>query len=90
MSKEILINSLNKGFEAIKELDESGIEFWRARELMSVLGYSTWRRFEDVIKKAKQACINSRQFPQDHFADTGKMTKVGYGIARLIDYNSNL
>lgn len=85
MTKEIILNSMNKGFEEIKEIDENGIEFWRARNLMSVLGYSTWRRFEDVVKKAQQSCVSSRQFPQDHFADTGKMTEIGHGIARRLD-----
>jgi DNA-damage-inducible protein D len=75
----------SKDFESIKKLDENGVEYWKARELMAVLGYSTWRRFEDVIIKAKQACVNSRQFPQDHFADIGKMTQIGHGIVRRLD-----
>ena len=73
------------GFESIKKIDENGVEYWTARELMYVLEYATWRRFEDVIKKAKQACIKSRQFPQDHFAGTGKMTQIGHGIVRKLD-----
>jgi DNA-damage-inducible protein D len=75
----------SKDFESIKKLDENGVEYWTARELMSVLDYSTWRRFEDVINKAKQACVNSRQFPQDHFADVGKLTQIGHGIIRKLD-----
>ncbi|MBP9701930.1 MAG: DNA damage-inducible protein D [Candidatus Pacebacteria bacterium] len=85
MSEEITINSPHKDFESIKHIDAEGVEYWTARELMLVLGYSTWRRFEDTIKRAQQACLNSRQFPQDHFADTGKLTKVGHGIARQLD-----
>jgi DNA-damage-inducible protein D len=85
MSEEIIINSLHKNFESIKKIDENGIEYWTARELMLILGYSTWRRFEDVIKRAQQACVNSRQFPQDHFADIGNMTKIGHGIVRRLD-----
>lgn len=78
---------LSKNFESIKKLDENGVEYWTARELMGVLGYETWRRFEDVIKKAKQACINSRQFPQDHFASAGKMVGIGSKTTRkLQDY----
>ncbi len=85
MTNEIILNSPNKDFESIKKIDENGMEYWTARELMSVLGYSTWRRFEDVIVKAKQSCVNSRQFPQDHFVDTGKMTQIGHGIVRKLD-----
>ncbi len=85
MSQEIIINNPMKDFESIKKIDENGFEYWIARELMSILGYSTWRRFEDVINRAKQSCINSRQFPQDHFVDTGNMTTIGHGIVRKLD-----
>ena len=35
----------NKMFEDIKHIDEFGNEYWLARELMSVLGYTLWQRF---------------------------------------------
>lgn len=84
-NNNIIINSPHKDFESIKKIDESGVEYWTARELMLVLGYETWRRFEDVVKRAKEACINSKQFSMDHFVDTDKMTKVGHGIVRKLD-----
>ncbi len=49
----------NKTFEDIKHIDENGIEFWYARELQSVLNYIEWRKFENVINKAKESCKNS-------------------------------
>ncbi len=79
------VNGPSRDFESIKKLDENGVEYWTARELMSVLGYSKWENFEFVIKKAKQACINSRQFPQDHFPDIGKMAHIGSGMVRKLD-----
>ena len=39
MSNEIITVSLNKDFESIKKIDENGIEYWEARELMQILGY---------------------------------------------------
>ena len=75
----------NKGFESIKKIDENGVEYWTARELMVVLGYSKWQRFEEVLDKAKDSCINSRQFPQDHFTDTGKMVGIGSKTSRKIE-----
>ncbi len=75
----------SKNFESIKKLDENGVEYWTARELMSVLGYTLWQNFESVIAKAKQSCVNSRQFPQDHFIDVNKMTHLGHGIVRKLD-----
>ncbi|MEK7184964.1 MAG: DNA damage-inducible protein D [Patescibacteria group bacterium] len=85
MIEEITLNGGHKMFEDIKKIDGNGIEYWTARELMLILGYSTWRRFEDVIKRAQQACLNSRQFPQDHFADTGKLIRIAKDAMRKID-----
>lgn len=47
------INQFQNSFESIKEYTPEGIEFWRARNLMSLLGYNTeYRHFEPVIQKA--------------------------------------
>ena len=72
-----LINRTEKDFESIKHIDENGIEFWYARELMIVLEYKQWRRFEQVIERAKEACKNSNISTDDHFADVGKIVKAG-------------
>ena len=68
-------NYTNQTFEDIKHTDENGIEFWYARELMKILEYKQWRRFENVIDKAKQACENSGISVFEHFADVGKLSK---------------
>ena len=68
-------NYTNQTFEDIKHTDENGIEFWYARELMKILEYKQWRRFENVIDKAKQACENSGISVFKHFADVGKLSK---------------
>ena len=85
MSQELIFNGPHKDFESIKKIDENDVEYWTAREIMEILGYSKWQNFEMVVKKAQQACINSRQFPQDHFTDISKMTQVGHGIVRRLD-----
>ncbi len=72
-----LINKTEKDFESIKHIDENGIEFWYARELMTVLEYKQWRRFEQVIERAKEACKNSNISIDDHFAGVGKIVKAG-------------
>ena len=64
-------------FEKIKHLDENGDEYWSARELQTILGYSQWRRFEDSISRAKIACETVGFNVSDHFADSGKMVKAG-------------
>lgn len=47
------IDKNNKSFEYIKHIDENGVEFWYARELMPILQYSNWQNFEKIIDKAK-------------------------------------
>ena len=72
-------------FEDIKHIDEEGNEYWLAREIQKVLGYTQWRRFESVIKKANMACENSNIKLEDHFAEVGKMIHLGKGGTRYID-----
>lgn len=88
MNDELIITSPSKKFEEIKKIDENGIEYWEARELMTVLGYSKWSNFENiVIEKAKIACNNSGQSTENHFADVGKMVDLGSGSKRQVkDY----
>jgi len=85
MTEEITISEPSKGFEDIKHIDENGVEFWAARELMGLLGYSKWSNFQEVINKSKKSCINSIQMINDHFADIGKMVIIGSGTARKLD-----
>ncbi|UWG96515.1 hypothetical protein LPY66_16715 [Dehalobacter sp. DCM] len=74
-----------KTFEAIKHFTTEGIEFWYARELKVVLEYQQWRRFNEVIDKAKIACQNSGNILSDHFANVGKMVDIGSGAEREIE-----
>ena len=78
--KEIDKNS--KTFEDIKHIDENGIEFWYAREIMEVLQYSKWQNFEKIIDKAKTSCKNSDISVFDHFVDVDKMVQIGLGAER--------
>ena len=78
--KEIYNN--NKSFEEIKHIDENGVEFWYARELMPILQYSNWQNFEKIINKAKISCENSNINVLDHFTDINKMVQIGSGAER--------
>jgi len=71
-------------FEDIKHTNEIGQEYWSARELFEVLEYIKWDKFILVIEKAKQACKNSGQDPEDHFPRVGKMVVIGSGAQRDI------
>ena len=76
------IDKTNKLFEDVKHVDENGIEFWYARELMPILQYSNWQNFEKIIDKAKISCKNSDISVSDHFTDVSKMVKIGSGAYR--------
>ena len=69
------IDKNNKSFEDIKHIDENGIEFWYARELMPILQYSNWQNFERIIDKAKISCENSGISVFEHFTDVNKLSK---------------
>ena len=72
----------NKTFEDIKHVDEFSNEYWYARELQVVLDYKEWRKFENVISKAMDACKNSGVNNLDHFVGAAKMVQIGSGAER--------
>jgi len=72
-------------FESIKHFNEAEQEFWFARELQSILKYTEWRNFINIIDKAKTACVNSGASLEDHFVDVNKMVEIGSGAEREID-----
>ena len=71
-----------QSFESLKRINSHGAEYWSARELQALLGYSQWRRFEDAIKRAIVSCQTSGNVPENHFAGAGKMVTVGSGAER--------
>lgn len=74
-------------FEAIRHTDDEGNEFWYARELQPVLEYSKWERFQNVLRKAEQACDNSGHLIEHHFYPIEKLVELGSGAKRKIqDY----
>ena len=54
-------------FDAIRRVRPDGSECWSARELMPLLGYSTWPKFTDAIERAKAACTNAGTNVDQHF-----------------------
>ena len=82
----------NNTFESIKHVDENGMEFWYARELQTVLNYTQWRRFNEVITKAKEACKLSNNNIFDHFASVGNMSseELADNLFRIVQTESKL
>ncbi len=78
------INKLNKTFEQYA-YEQDGIEYWLARELQELLGYSDWRNFLNTISKAKESCKTTGEAVSDHFVDVNKMVIIGSGAEKQID-----
>jgi DNA-damage-inducible protein D len=72
-------------FTDIRQTDESGAEFWYARDLQQVLEYTEWRNFEKVVNKAITACKKAGYDPNDHFVGVNKMVPLGSGAVREIE-----
>ena len=75
----------NQTFESIKHMDENGVEFWYARELMNVLQYAKWENFKKVIEKAMIDCENSGISIKDCFPDVRKPIISGKGKEEFIE-----
>ena len=80
MDKDTIVK-LNKNFEEYA-YEQDGIEYWLARELQELWGYSDWRNFSNAINKAKESCQTTGEAVSDHFVDVTKMVKIGSGAER--------
>jgi DNA-damage-inducible protein D len=81
-----IVARLHSSFEQMVHQEaQTGVEYWLARDLQMLLGYTQWRSFEAVIQKAVTSCENSGYDPKDHFAHARKMVDLGSGAKREID-----
>lgn len=77
-----------RSFEDLKSTNAHGAEYWSARDLQPLLGYSQWRRFENAIEKAMISCKQSGNDPAYHFAGAGKVITAGKGAVHNVgDYH---
>ena len=83
--KTEVVFQLTETFEGHAYQTESGVEYWLARDLQHLLGYTKWDNFLNVLSKARTACEISGHEVKDHFADVGKMVELGSGSRREID-----
>lgn len=82
--KTELVQSLTTNFEAHAQQTETGIEFWLARDIQYLLGYTKWDNFLNVVSKAKTACEVSGHAVPDHFADVGKTIAMPKGAEKEV------
>jgi DNA-damage-inducible protein D len=86
--KRETIDQLCADFERLVQVEQdTGVEFWLARDLQTVLGYDKWENFAKVIERAATACKTAGNEPADHFLEARKMVGLGSGAQREItDY----
>ena len=77
-------------FDSIKRVGENGAEYWSARDLMPLLGYDSWRRFEDAIDRARSAAEVQGYSAETLFAGavkkTGGRPQQDFELARFAAY----
>lgn len=68
--------------EEIRRETAEGVEFWLARELVTVLNYSSFAKLEPVLSRVRDALSHNGLNPSHHIARTGKMVLIGSGAKR--------
>ena len=80
------IEQIKQQFDSVIKITENEkIEFWYARDLMKLLGYTEWRNFEKAIKRAIISCETSNISSGDHFVEVNKMVMIGSGANREVN-----
>jgi len=82
--KPALIRRLCKNFEDFVHVQD-GVEFWFARDVQYLLGYTEWRNFLKVVEKARESCKTANNPILDHFVDANKSIPVPKGGEKVIE-----
>jgi len=85
MDEQQNIQPMQSDFEQIKKTDADGKNYWSARGLSNVMGYSTWQKFNRVLNKALQVAQSRGMNISEHFNQTVEMVKLGSGTFRKVD-----
>jgi DNA-damage-inducible protein D len=60
-------------FEQIKQVDDSGHEYWLTTDLLRAMGYKVWKRIKDTVERAKISAFNSGVDVSHHFNNVVQM-----------------
>ncbi len=85
MDEQQNIQPMQSDFERVRKETADGKEYWSARELSNVMGYSTWQKFNRVLNKALLVAQNRAMNISEHFNQVVEMAKVGSGTFRKVD-----
>lgn len=76
---------LGNQLDSIKQINENGVEFWYARDLMPMLDYRRWENFNNAIERAKKSCRASNIKVFEHFRNVTKTLPMPHGAEKQID-----
>lgn len=85
MDKNTIIKLTNSFDAVVQQIQDEETEFWYARDLQALLGYTDWRNFLKVVDKAKESVQNAGATVQNHFVGVNKMVQIGSGAERPIE-----
>lgn len=74
-------------FECAKQTREDGTEYWTARDLMTLLDYSTWQKFQVPLERAMKSAENQNIDLNSAFNRMVERVKAGDGTATRTDYH---
>ena len=87
MDKKFVSQSTKIYDSIVCHTQDDNIEFWYARDVMPLLGYTRWENFSNAITRAMNSCKTSGVSIDDHFREVTKMITIGNGGQRSIqDY----
>lgn len=73
------LDAVMRALEEKRKVTKKGGEYWMARDIQGVLGYSRWENFKNILDKARMSCESAGVEPRDHFREVTKMIEVGKG-----------
>lgn len=71
-----LATTAGSPFDAIRQVRPDGTEFWSARDLMPLLGYSAWRNFRVPLERAMASASNQGHDVTMNFAGSRKASRT--------------
>ncbi|WP_173383141.1 DNA damage-inducible protein D [Fibrobacter succinogenes] len=82
------IETIKSAFDSsLQHYENTDIEYWYARDLMTLLGYERWENFDKTIDRAKESCKTTEMNESDHFREVTKMVDLGSKAKREVkDY----
>lgn len=95
MSTNLIQNTHNVSpFDQIRQVRPDGSEFWSARDLMPLLGYEKWERFETSIERAivsmnnqpGHGCEFGEHNASRRWEASGKTERINYSLTRYGAY----